>query len=122
MRPPNAQSTTSCARPSNGRHTSQANEELFIFPIHTKTTVWEDRNDTNGNESFNISTKDGGKFRIDAGITFKVIAGESPKVLSKWRADIDTIENTHFKRLIQDAFTKEGSKYSAFEVMGRSNG
>lgn len=106
---------------STGRYLLTLNEELFIFPIHTKTTVWEDRNDTNGNESFNISTKDGGKFRIDAGITFKVIAGDSPKVLSKWRADIDTIENTHFKRLIQDAFTKEGSKYSAFEVMGRRN-
>ncbi len=104
---------------STGRYFLTFNEELYIFPIHTKTTVWEDQPNTDGNESFNISTKDGGKFRINAGITFKVIAGESPKVLSKWRSDIDTIENTHFKRLIQDAFTKEGSKYSAFEVMGK---
>lgn len=104
-----------------GRYWVGINEDLYTFPVYTQTKVWTDdaRDGSHNSEEFNITTQDGGQFKLDIGINFRVGTGQAPLVFQKWRTNIHVVTNTHMRRLVQDKFTKVGSSYTAFEVMSK---
>ena len=46
-------------------------------------------------EAFNVNAKDGSEFTVDPTLSFNIVSGNSPKIFSKYRKDLE--EQIHYR-------------------------
>ncbi|TPE40282.1 SPFH domain-containing protein [Pontibacter mangrovi] len=83
-------------------------EEVFQFPTFVQTVDYP---------AFTVNAKDGSVFTVDPTISFRVSPGESPKIFSKYRKDIELITKTTLFNYTRDAFRIQFNKYSTDSII-----
>lgn len=68
-------------------------------------------------EAFNVNAKDGSEFIVDPTLSFNIVAGNSPKIFSKYRKDLDEVSKTTILNYVKDAFRLQMNKYSTDEIV-----
>ncbi|MBF9252896.1 hypothetical protein I2I11_06310 [Pontibacter sp. 172403-2] len=83
-------------------------EEVFQFPTFVQTVDYA---------PFTVNAKDGSVFTVDPTISFRVIAGQSPQIFSKYRKEIDQITETTLYNYTRDAFRIQFNQYSTDSII-----
>jgi regulator of protease activity HflC (stomatin/prohibitin superfamily) len=68
-------------------------------------------------EAFNVNAKDGSEFTVDPTLSFNIIAGNSPKIFSKYRKDLEEVSKTTILNYVKDAFRLQMNKYTTDEIV-----
>lgn len=68
-------------------------------------------------EAFNVNAKDGSEFIVDPTLSFNIVSGNSPKIFSKYRKDLDEVSETTILNYVKDAFRLQMNKYSTDEIV-----
>jgi len=83
-------------------------EEVFEFPTFVQTVDYA---------PFTVNAKDGSVFTVDPTISFRVIAGQSPTIFSKYRKEIGEITETTLYNYTRDAFRIQFNQYSTDSII-----
>ena len=83
-------------------------EEVFEFPTYVQTVDYN---------PFSVNAKDGSVFTVDPTISFRVMAGESPRIFSKYRKEIGQITETTLYNYTRDAFRIQFNQYSTDSII-----
>jgi regulator of protease activity HflC (stomatin/prohibitin superfamily) len=83
-------------------------EDVFQYPTFVQTLDYV---------PFNVNAKDGSSFTVDPTLSFGVVKGNSPKIFSKYRKDIEEVSNTTIYNYVKDAFRLQMNKYSTDEIV-----
>ncbi|MCC9168789.1 SPFH domain-containing protein [Pontibacter harenae] len=83
-------------------------EDVFMFPTFVQTVDYN---------AFTVNAKDGSVFTVDPTISFRVIAGESPRIFGKYRKDIEQITETTLYNYTRDAFRIQFNQYSTDSII-----
>ncbi|OKL40630.1 SPFH domain-containing protein [Pontibacter flavimaris] len=83
-------------------------EEVFQFPTFVQTVDYP---------AFTVNAKDGSVFTVDPTISFRVTPGESPRIFSKYRKDIELITKTTLFNYARDAFRIQFNQYSTDSII-----
>ena len=83
-------------------------EEVFEFPTYVQTVDYS---------PFSVNAKDGSVFTVDPTISFRVMAGESPRIFSKYRKEIGLITETTLYNYTRDAFRIQFNQYSTDSII-----
>jgi len=67
--------------------------------------------------AFNVNAKDGSSFSVDPTLSFGVTKGESPRIYTKYRKDLDVITQTTIYNYVKDAFRIQMNKYTTDEIV-----
>lgn len=68
-------------------------------------------------EKFNINAKDGSEFIVDPTLSFNIVSGNSPKIFSKYRMDLEDVSETTILNYVKDAFRLQMNKYTTDEIV-----
>lgn len=68
-------------------------------------------------EPFNVNAKDGSEFTVDPTLSFNIVTGNSPKIFSKYRKNLDEVSKTTILNYVKDAFRLQMNKYSTDEIV-----
>lgn len=68
-------------------------------------------------EAFNVNAKDGSEFTVDPTLSFNIAAGNSPKIFSKYRKDLEEVSKTTILNYVKDAFRLQMNKYTTDEIV-----
>lgn len=68
-------------------------------------------------EAFNVNAKDGSEFIVDPTLSFNIVAGNSPKIFSKYRKDLEEVSETTILNYVKDAFRLQMNKYTTDEIV-----
>ncbi len=68
-------------------------------------------------EPFNVNAKDGSEFIVDPTLSFNIVSGNSPKIFSKYRKDLEEVSKTTILNYVKDAFRLQMNKYSTDEIV-----
>ncbi|PTX22209.1 regulator of protease activity HflC (stomatin/prohibitin superfamily) [Pontibacter mucosus] len=83
-------------------------EEVFQFPTFVQTVDYP---------AFTVNAKDGSVFTVDPTISFRVSPGESPRIFSKYRKDIELITKTTLFNYTRDAFRIQFNQYTTDSII-----
>lgn len=83
-------------------------EEVFQFPTFVQTVDYP---------AFTVNAKDGSVFTVDPTISFRVSSGESPRIFSKYRKDIELITKTTLFNYTRDAFRIQFNQYTTDSII-----
>ncbi|MCC9135873.1 SPFH domain-containing protein [Pontibacter silvestris] len=83
-------------------------EDVFQFPTFVQTIDYE---------AFTVNAKDGSVFTVDPTISFRVIPGQSPRIFSKYRKEIEQITTTTLYNYTRDAFRIQFNQYSTDSII-----
>ncbi|WP_242922123.1 SPFH domain-containing protein [Pontibacter liquoris] len=83
-------------------------EEVFQFPTFVQTVDYA---------PFTVNAKDGSVFTVDPTLSFRVIAGQSPQIFSKYRKEINQITETTLYNYTRDAFRIQFNQYSTDSII-----
>jgi regulator of protease activity HflC (stomatin/prohibitin superfamily) len=67
--------------------------------------------------AFDVNAKDGSSFSVDPTLSFNIIAGNSPKIFSRYRRSIDEVGETTILTYVKDAFRLQMNKYTTDEIV-----
>lgn len=68
-------------------------------------------------EAFGVNAKDGSSFSVDPTLSFNIVPGNSPKIFSKYRKNLDEVTKTTILNYVKDAFRLQMNKYSTDEIV-----
>ncbi len=68
-------------------------------------------------EAFNVNAKDGSEFIVDPTLSFNIITGNSPRIFSKYRKDLEEVSETTILNYVKDAFRLQMNKYTTDEIV-----
>lgn len=68
-------------------------------------------------EAFNVNAKDGSEFIVDPTLSFNIVEGNSPKIFSKYRKDLEEVSKTTILNYVKDAFRLQMNKYTTDEIV-----
>lgn len=68
-------------------------------------------------EAFNVNAKDGSEFTVDPTLSFNIVSGNSPKIFSKYRKDLEEVSKTTILNYVKDAFRLQMNKYTTDEIV-----
>ncbi len=68
-------------------------------------------------EAFGVNAKDGSSFSVDPTLSFNIVAGNSPKIFTKYRKDLEEVSLTTIYNYVKDAFRLQMNKYSTDEIV-----
>lgn len=68
-------------------------------------------------EPFNINAKDGSEFVVDPTLSFNIVPGNSPKIFSKYRKDLEDVSESTIYNYVRDAFRLQMNKYTTDEIV-----
>lgn len=68
-------------------------------------------------ESFDVNAKDGSSFSVDPTLSFNIVAGNSPKIFSKYRKELEEVSKTTLLNYVKDAFRLQMNKYTTDEIV-----
>lgn len=67
--------------------------------------------------AFNVNAKDGSEFTVDPTLSYNIVAGNSPKIFSKYRKDLEEVSKTTILNYVKDAFRLQMNKYTTDEIV-----
>lgn len=68
-------------------------------------------------DAFNVNAKDGSEFIVDPTLSFNIVSGNSPKIFSKYRKDLEEVSKTTILNYVKDAFRLQMNKYTTDEIV-----
>jgi regulator of protease activity HflC (stomatin/prohibitin superfamily) len=68
-------------------------------------------------DAFAVNAKDGSSFSVDPTLSFNIVPGNSPKIFSKYRKDLDEVAKTTILNYVKDAFRLQMNKYTTDEIV-----
>jgi regulator of protease activity HflC (stomatin/prohibitin superfamily) len=68
-------------------------------------------------EAFNVNAKDGSEFIVDPTLSYNIVAGNSPKIYSKYRKPLEEVSKTTIYNYVKDAFRLQMNKYTTDEIV-----
>ncbi len=68
-------------------------------------------------DAFNVNAKDGSEFIVDPTLSFNIVAGNSPKVFSKYRKTLEEVSAATILNYVKDAFRLQMNKYTTDEIV-----
>lgn len=68
-------------------------------------------------DAFNVNAKDGSEFIVDPTLSYNIVAGNSPRVFSKYRKSLDEVSKTTIFNYVKDAFRLQMNKYTTDEIV-----
>ena len=78
-------------------------ESVYEFPTYVQTVNYD---------NFTVNAKDGSVFSVDPTLSLRVVSGNSPKIFTKYRKDINEILNHTLVNHIKDVYRIEFNKYT----------
>lgn len=96
-------------------------KKVVKYPISTETMYMsrDIKEGSEGDDSFNISTKDGKLVNVDAEISYHYDIEKLPQVFKKFRGrSTDDIENTFIRARLKDIANQVSSRYAVLDVYG----
>lgn len=66
---------------------------------------------------FTVNAKDGSEFQVDPTLSFNIVQGNSPRIFSKYRKDLEEVTNTTILNYVKDAFRLQMNKYTTDEIV-----
>ena len=89
-------------------------ETVYTYPTFMQNRRWlsEDR------EGFTFNSKEGAKVTASVGLNYTLERSKVPVLFVTHRAELDEVTDNYVRTQVQDALTKNGSKYSNIELMG----
>lgn len=106
---------------SQGWHLVAPTKKVIAYPISTETMYLskERQEGSEGDDSFNITTKDGKLVNVDCELSYHYDAEKLGQVFTKWRGKSSTdIEQTYIRARIKEAANNITSQYSVMDVYG----
>jgi prohibitin 1 len=94
------------------------------YPVSTETVyLTKVSEDSEKDNSFNISTKEGKPVNVDAMYSYHMEQDKLPHIFTKFRrADSDTIEAGYIKQQLKTVIQEVTSNYSVLDVYGEKRG
>ncbi|MBO9638521.1 prohibitin family protein [Siphonobacter aquaeclarae] len=83
-------------------------EDVYQSPLYVQTADYE---------AFTVNAKDGSVFTVDPTISFRIEAGRSPHIFTKYRKEIEEITKTTLLNYVKDAFRIQMNKYTTDELI-----
>lgn len=68
-------------------------------------------------DAFNVNAKDGSEFIVDPTLSFNIVSGNSPRIFSKYRKDLEEVGKTTILNYVKDAFRLQMNKYTTDEIV-----
>lgn len=68
-------------------------------------------------EAFDVNAKDGSSFSVDPTLSFNIVSGNSPKIFSKYRKELEEVSKTTLLNYVKDAFRLQMNKYTTDEIV-----
>lgn len=68
-------------------------------------------------EAFGVNAKDGSSFSVDPTLSFNIVSGNSPKVFTKYRKNLEEVSKTTILNYVKDAFRLQMNKYTTDEIV-----
>lgn len=106
---------------SQGWHFIGIGKKLITYPVSTETMYLskDEQEGSKGDDSFNISTKDGKLVNVDAELSYHYDNERLKHVFSKWRGkSSEEIEATYIRARIKEAANEISSRYPVMDVYG----
>lgn len=106
---------------SQGWHLMPPGKRVIAYPVSTETMYLskDAQESSKGDDSFNISTKDGKLVNVDAELSYHYDPDRLAHVFTKWRGKpSEEIENTYIRARIKETANEVTSKYSVLDVYG----
>ena len=106
---------------SQGWHMVMPGKKVIKYPVSTETMYLskESQEGSEGDDSFNISTKDGKLVNVDAELSYHYNAEMLQHVFTKWRGkSASEIQDTYIRARIKEASNEVTSRYSVLDVYG----
>lgn len=89
---------------------------IYEFPTFVQHKEYKDEN------SFVVNSKDGSEFHVSPIINYSVQRDKVPQIFSKYRRNLDQIEEGFLKTAVFDAFRLATNKYTADQLIGNRQG
>jgi regulator of protease activity HflC (stomatin/prohibitin superfamily) len=68
-------------------------------------------------EAFGVNAKDGSSFSVDPTLSFNIVSGNSPKIFTKYRKNLEEVSKTTIFNYVKDAFRLQMNKYTTDEIV-----
>jgi regulator of protease activity HflC (stomatin/prohibitin superfamily) len=68
-------------------------------------------------EAFGVNAKDGSSFTVDPTLSFNIVTGNSPRIFTKYRKNLEEVSNTTILNYVKDAFRLQMNKYTTDEIV-----
>jgi regulator of protease activity HflC (stomatin/prohibitin superfamily) len=68
-------------------------------------------------EAFGVNAKDGSSFSVDPTLSFNIVSGNSPKIFTKYRKNLEEVSKTTILNYVKDAFRLQMNKYTTDEIV-----
>lgn len=68
-------------------------------------------------EAFGVNAKDGSSFSVDPTLSFNIVQGNSPRIFTKYRKDLEEVSQTTILNYVKDAFRLQMNKYTTDEIV-----
>lgn len=68
-------------------------------------------------DAFDVNAKDGSSFSVDPTLSFNIVKGNSPRIFSKYRKDLEEVSKTTILNYVKDAFRLQMNKYTTDEIV-----
>lgn len=68
-------------------------------------------------DAFDVNAKDGSSFSVDPTLSFNIVSGNSPRIFSKYRKDLEEVSKTTILNYVKDAFRIQMNKYTTDELV-----
>jgi regulator of protease activity HflC (stomatin/prohibitin superfamily) len=68
-------------------------------------------------EAFGVNAKDGSSFLVDPTLSFNIVSGNSPRIFTKYRKNLEEVSKTTILNYVKDAFRLQMNKYSTDEIV-----
>jgi len=68
-------------------------------------------------DAFGVNAKDGSSFSVDPTLSFNIVNGNSPKIFTKYRKNLEEVSKTTILNYVKDAFRLQMNKYTTDEIV-----
>ena len=68
-------------------------------------------------DAFGVNAKDGSSFSVDPTLSYNIVAGNSPKIFTKYRKSLEEVSKTTILNYVKDAFRLQMNKYTTDEIV-----
>lgn len=102
---------------SQGGHFVAPWKKVIQYPTSTETVALI--KDSKGDDSFNVSTREGKQVNLDTRYSYHIDATKLPDVFTKFRgADSTSVENGYMKTALQSAVQAITTQYGVLDIYG----
>lgn len=68
-------------------------------------------------DAFDVNAKDGSSFSVDPTLSYNIVAGNSPRIFTKYRKGLEEVSRTTILNYVKDAFRLQMNKYTTDEIV-----